>query len=149
MNYEFHGVDLICKQVDGQHRIVLPESLQEPTINWYHFVMGHIGTSRLAASLRQFVYFEQLHDKVASYVSTCDSCQRYKNQGPGYGHLPPRNDQSVPWEEIAVDCIGPWKIDIPNVGQLRIKALTAIDTCTTLSEIIRLENDSAPTQSIN
>jgi hypothetical protein len=42
-----------------------------------------------------------------------------------------------------VDLIGPWKINVPNVGALLIRALTIIDTCTTLSELVRIDNRSA------
>jgi len=29
----------------------------------------------------------------------------YKNQGPGYGHLPPREENLVPWNEVCTDLI--------------------------------------------
>ena len=70
-------------------------------------------------------------------------CQRNKNQTHAYGHLPPRVDVSIPWEEIAVDTIGPWVLEVPGVGVLNIKALTVVDTCTTLAELVRVENGTA------
>ena len=42
----------------------------------------------------------------------CDTCQRYKNDGQGYGHLPPRDMFKAPWYELAVDSIGPWYIEV-------------------------------------
>jgi hypothetical protein len=47
---EFYGTKLICNLQNGQLKIVLPESIQEPAILWYHMVMGHGG---LPESTRQ------------------------------------------------------------------------------------------------
>ncbi len=71
-----------------------------------------------------------------------DTCQRYKDQGRGQGELPPRQDVSIPFEEIAADLIGPWSIDI-NGQTLQIQALTIVDTATTLAEIIRIKDRSS------
>ncbi len=40
----------------------------------------------------------------------CDFCQRFKVDGKGYGFLPEREVQSIPFEECTSDLIGPWKI---------------------------------------
>jgi hypothetical protein len=45
----------------------------------------------------------------------------------------------MPWTEVAVDTIGPWKIDIQGHA-LEFRALTCIDTVTNLTELIRLDN---------
>ena len=140
---DFNGTELVCREIDGQQRIVLTDELVDQAITWYHFVLGHVGTTRLYSLLKTFVYHPQLKAKIDEYVATCDSCQRNKNQGPGYGHLPPRQDVSQPWEEIAVDSIGPWAVEIPSFGRIVFKALTVIDTCTTLTELVRLENGTA------
>jgi len=42
-----------------------------------------------------------------------------------------------------VDLIGPWVIEIPGLGELKVKALTAVDTATGLTELTRIENRSA------
>jgi hypothetical protein len=62
--------------------------------------------------------------------------------GPGYGQLPPREALLAPWDEVAVDLIGPWKITI-NGQELIFNALTCIDPVTNLSELIRINNRSA------
>ena len=80
---------------------------------------------------------------VEKHVLTCDACQQNKNPGQGYGHLPPCKDTLQPWEEVAVDLIGLWKFSIPGVGEVQIEALTIIDACTNLTEIVRIENKTA------
>lgn len=140
---EFYGTELICNLQNNQQKIVLPEVLQDPAIQWYHIVMGHGGATRLYNALNQFLFSPKLKARVEGFVATCDACQRNKNQGMRYGHLPPRNDVSIPWEEIAVDLIGPWSIDISLIGTLKLRALTAIDTATGLAELTRIDNRSS------
>ena len=72
-------------------------------------------------------------------MGSCDGCQCYKFSGPGYGHVPPQNDTVQPWEEVAVDLVGPWTINLP-LGRLSILALTILDTTSTLYEKIRIES---------
>ena len=60
----------------------------------------------------------------------------------GYGKLPPRNPQVVPWDEVAVDLIGPWKIEV-NGREFIFLALTCIDPVTNLVEIIRINGKSS------
>jgi hypothetical protein len=48
----------------------------------------------------------------------------------------------LPWEEVDVDLIGPWKITVPD-GVVQFFALTMIDTTTTISEIVRIENKTS------
>ncbi len=97
----------------------------------------------LPESIRQSVNSSsalKLKARVEELVSTSDLCQRNRDIGPGYGHLPPHNDVSVPWEEITIDLIGPWAIEIPCIGELSISALTAIDTATGLAELVCIDN---------
>ncbi len=118
-------------------KIVLPDSLVLPTIKWYHHTMGHAGTERLIASISQFLYSPGLRDKVSAFCKTCDTCQRFKNVGQGIGHLPPKEEARVPFEEIAMDTIGPWNFEIPGLGKFTINAYSIICTCSNLLELKR------------
>ena len=75
-------------------------------------------------------------------VQTCATCQQYKLLGPGYGKLPPREAPLAPWDEVAVDLIGPWKIQV-NGQELIFHALTCIDPVTNLTELVWIDNKSA------
>jgi hypothetical protein len=67
----------------------------------------------------------------------------YKYNNRAYGQLPPRNDTSNPWEDVAVDTIGPWTVPTQAGPQLQIKALTIVDVSTMLSECICIEDMTA------
>lgn len=138
----FHDQELICHNNNGHWRIVIPEALVEPTIAWYHTVLNHCGVSRLVQTLRNHLWIPNLQARAATYIASCDECQRYKFTGPGYGHLPPRNDVAQPWEEVAVDLVGPWHLELP-IGHISLHAITILDVTTTLAECIRIENKTS------
>ncbi|KAG7336539.1 reverse transcriptase RNA-dependent DNA polymerase [Nitzschia inconspicua] len=141
---EFYRFQFVCKTDPQQDpRIVIPEALINDAIKWYHHVGGHVGSTRLYQTLSTHFYFKGLKQRVEEYVSTCDSCQRNKNPGRGVGELPPRQATELPFEQVAVDSIGPWEITIQGIGVIKFKALTIIDTATLLVEAGRVENSSS------
>ena len=68
----------------------------------------------------------------------CDYCQRNKLEGRGYGLLPEREVRSIPFEECAVDLIGPWIVQVRG-NPYEFSALTAIDTVN-LVELVRIDD---------
>jgi hypothetical protein len=44
----------------------------------------------------------------------------------------------APWEEVAIDLIGPWKVKV-NGQQVEFNALTCIDTALNLVKLIRID----------
>jgi hypothetical protein len=50
--------------------------------------------------------------------------------------------QTAPWEEVAIDLIGPWKVKV-NGKLCEFNALTCIDTASNLVELIRIDNKTA------
>jgi hypothetical protein len=73
---EFYGSLLVCRHDDNvQWRIVLPEMLIDPAINWYHYVLGHVGTARLCQTLRTHFWIRRLQECVEQVVLCCNSCQ--------------------------------------------------------------------------
>ena len=69
-------------------------------------------------------------------------CQKHKLDDRGYGLLPEQEIRSEPSEEVAVDLIGPWNINIRG-KPYKFKALTSIDTVTALVEIVRIDEKTA------
>ena len=133
--------DLICYVKNGdspntQWRVVLPRSKLKQTVKWFHLVTGHPGSKRLWLTLKSKYYHPQLRSTVEKHV--CPVCQKHKLDGKGYGLLPHREVRSVPFEEVAVDLIGPWKIQVRG-KPYEFNALTCIDTVTTLTELVRID----------
>jgi hypothetical protein len=42
----------------------------------------------------------------------CKDFQKHKLAGCGYGLLPKREVRIAPWEEVAINLIGPWKVKV-------------------------------------
>jgi hypothetical protein len=57
----------------------------------------------------------------------CIDCQNYKLAGRGYGLQPKQEVRIAPWEEVAINLIGPWKVKV-NGQQVEFNELTCINT---------------------
>ncbi len=120
--------DIICHKKDPTQpncKILLPESMVVDTVKWFHQVMGHPGEKRLQDTLNQHYH----HPKLRYHIDKlkCKDCQKYKLAGRGYGLLPKQEVRFAPWEEVAINLIGPWKVKV-NGQQVEFNALTCIDT---------------------
>lgn len=107
---------------------------------WFHYVLGHCGSRRLYDTINARFHIPKLREKCESIV--CEECQRNKQIGPGYGDLPNREASLMPWNEVAVDLIGPWNLNV-NGRKIEFIALTCIDPVTNIVELIRLNNKTA------
>lgn len=104
--------------------------------------LQHIGLTRLLKTISLHFYHPQLRRTIDNIVRTCDACQRYKKPQPGYGHLPTKQVTMQPWNNIAVDLIGPWKIKIGTL-EFALRALTSIDTDTNLADACLISQQSS------
>ena len=143
----FGHFQLICfrsprLQDHNRWRIVIPTALLPGMIHWYHYVLMHPGSKRLFQTMNTHFYHPELMDRCEIYTRQCQDCARHKTPHVAYGHLAPREANYQPFYEIACDSIGPWKIQIGNQTH-SFRALTITDTTTSLSEIIRVNDNTA------
>ena len=137
--------DIICHVKDHddpttQWKIALPETMLKETVTWFHQVMGHPGQDRLRYTLSQRYHHYLLRRTIDKF--RCEHCTRHKLSGRGYGLLPEREMRIAPWEEVAIDLIGPWNIKVHG-KMVEFNALTCIDTASNLVELIRIDNKTA------
>jgi hypothetical protein len=127
--YCTHPTDLV-----GDWKIALPKGLINDVIQWYHRVLvGHCGIVRMYDTIRAHCHHPQLKQRIEAF--NCDACHRHKLLGAGYGELPPREAPLLPWDEVAVDLIDPWKVEVQG-QEIEFNALTSIDPVTNLVEMI-------------
>ena len=126
--------------------IVIPATLQERVIAWYHLYLRHPGATRMEATLRKIFSWRGMRTQVEQYVKTCEECQLCKSSGQKeYGLLPPKEaEKAVPWNRVNVDLIGPYSVETPK-GTVQIRALTMIDPVTGWFEIAEIDNPTART----
>ena len=131
---------MICYKPDGNSnetdwKIAIPTSLIKAVIEWYRYTLGHCGINQLYENIRTHLYIPGLRKLCEAYC--CDICKKNKIIGPGYGHLPPREAPLLPWAEVSVDLIGPWKITVQE-EDIYFNALTCIDQVSNLVEMIQI-----------
>ena len=105
-------------------KIVFPEAQIEPVIKWFHQVLGHPGENRLRDAILMQYYHPDLRRNIGNFV--CDTCQKHKLSGRCFWLLPGRDFIIHPWNELAVDVIVPWNIEIRDKWY-KFNALTSID----------------------
>jgi hypothetical protein len=74
----------------------------------------------------------------------CGYCQRNKLDGKGYGFLPECKVRSIPFDECAMDLIGPWTIQVCG-NPYKFEALSVIGTVTNLVKLIRIDDKRSQT----
>jgi hypothetical protein len=90
---------------------------------------------RTEETIRQHLYWPDMQKDVRQYIKTCDTCQLNKKKNKKYGHLPAKEAETVPWEKLCVDLIGPYTIERKNQEPLVLKAVTMIDPATGWFEV--------------
>jgi RNase H-like domain found in reverse transcriptase/Integrase zinc binding domain/Reverse transcriptase (RNA-dependent DNA polymerase) len=126
----------------AEWKIYLPTSLLLDIVQWYHLALGHTGISRLVDTLRMHCFHPHLQRVCDNVVGRCDPCQRLKGLGRGHGETATREATVLPWQEVAVDLIGPWTMPVVD-EKLTFHALTMIDMVTNLVEVVRINNKTA------
>ena len=96
---------LVCyrRNDNDDWRIYIPQALVPQVVRWYHFVLGHAGHERLYKTISTHFIFPQVKEYCTYFVSECTICKQQKSTGPGYGHLPERIADSIPFDEVSVD----------------------------------------------
>eukprot|EP00536_Pseudo-nitzschia_multiseries_P015222 jgi/Psemu1/41682/gm1.41682_g len=133
---------LVARVVDNadnqEWKIVIPATLIQQVIRWYHIVHGQCGIQRLYDTITSRFYSPNLQQLCKQHACPVN-CHESKEGGRGYGLLPPRDEAVAPWNEVCVDLIGPWRIQAGE-RQYEFKALTTIDPVTNLVKIVRIKN---------
>jgi hypothetical protein len=123
---------------ESEAKIYIPAALVAHVIHWYHLRLNHIGSTKIYKTIAQHFYAPNLQSIVNEFVRTCEACQKFKLPGKGYGHLPPRDPDSVPWNDVCIHSIGPWSITVNGQPLVVFRAITATDPVTGLTEAFRV-----------
>jgi hypothetical protein len=143
-NQQFQGVELISFRPtpNAVWKICIPSQQLQALVAWFHQALGHCGMHRLNDSIGTHFTHPKLRRTVKTIVQNCHACQLNKLTGPGYGQLPPREATALPFQEVAIDLIGPWRVMVQN-ETFEFYALTCIDLATNFPEAIRIRSKHA------
>ena len=142
-------INLLCYS----DRIVVPKVLQAKILEWYHHLLVHPGRDRTLKSIQQHFYWKGMSKDVEKYCKKCPICQTCKVNKKKYGLLPAKEPEVVPWHQLCVDLIGPYKIPIRKYAKSKdvkkkystIWCVTMIDPATSWFEMKQIPNKEAHT----
>ena len=131
---------------DGEEiwKIAIPQTLLLQLLHWYHLVFGQCGQQRLYNTVKaQFHSANLQRHHCIKMVKQCPQrCQLNKESNKNYCHLPLWTAGLFPWETVAVDLIGPWKIKINGI-ELKFRGLTCINPVSNIVEAIQIQNKTS------
>ena len=104
-----HG-NKIRKLICLNDKIVVPKTLQKHIVEWYHLQLCHPGMTRTEMTIRQHFTWDGLTTSVKKICAACHTCQITKTKKIKYGYLPPKEAESIPWNTLCIDLIGPYKL---------------------------------------
>ena len=133
--------DLITR--DG--KIVVPLPLQQQITQWYHLTLCHPGETRTLQTIAQHFYWNGMRETVRKVCQPCKTCQFTKRTNKRYGHLPAKEAESVPWERLCVDLVGPYTLTDAKHKEHRMWCVTMIDPATNWFEMKNIKSKDAPT----
>ena len=126
-------------------KIYVPESLKMRILYWYHWMLGHPGSTRTELTLRQHFYWPGMTKDIRAFVQRCHTCQVKKSCKRSYGHLPERDLPETPWHDVCVDLIGPYDLKDSSGAEYTLKATTMSDPFTGWFEVVEIPNKKAIT----
>ncbi|MCP4746930.1 MAG: hypothetical protein GY874_12455, partial [Desulfobacteraceae bacterium] len=110
--------------------LVIPDSMRNQVVQWYHHYLMHPGAKRLEETLRAAMYWKNLTHDVKKHVKRCKNCQIGKTRKRKYDKLPAKIAVTEPWKCVCVDLIGPYTIKGKDGTILDFMCLTMIDPAT-------------------
>ena len=129
---------LVKASKSSKIRFVIPDSLQENVLNWYHHYLQHPGRDRMEKTLSETMWWHGMSTQIKDLCRKCDRCQKGKKRKRSYAHVPPKEAVTRPWHTVCVDLIGNYEITSRDGTALEFACLTMIDPATGWFEIIEL-----------
>ncbi len=75
------GIQLIedTKVLCKNGKAMIPTSLCQRAVRWYHHYLQHPGHSRLEERMRSMMYWKGMHTTIRKHVESCRSCQEIRD----------------------------------------------------------------------
>jgi hypothetical protein len=134
------GIQLIedTKVLCKNGKVMIPTSLRQRAVRWYHHYLQHPGHSCLEETMRSVMYWKGMHTNIRKHIKSCRSCQVNKRHSQKYGHLPPKLVIITPWKALCVDLIGPYTLKGKDGLSIDFMCLTMIKPATSWFKIVEL-----------
>jgi hypothetical protein len=140
MPHKDMGIQLIedTKALCKKEKVIIPTSLHQRAVKWYHHYLQHPGQLRLEETMRSVMYWKGMRTTIQRHVKSCRSCQVNKRHSQKYGHLPLKLVITTPWKALCVDLIGLYTLKGKDGPSIDFMCLTMINPATSWFEIVEL-----------
>ena len=117
--------------IHDRNRILVPKSMQEAVIDWYHTMLIHPGQKRMLETISLVYTWRGLQKQVIDRCKHCKICQMSKKAGKKkYGLLPEKESELTKWKRVNVDLWGPKTIKNVNGFDYELRVMTMVDPVT-------------------
>ena len=131
-------VDNVKVLTDKNLKMVIPNSLKDRILTWYHHYLQHPGHDRLEMTLRATMTWKGMREAVRRFTKKCPQCQKCKHTKRKHGKLPEKFVVTEPWHTLCVDLIGPYTLKGRDKSEIDFMCLSMIDAATGWFEIVEL-----------
>ena len=102
MPHKDMGIHLIedTKKLSKNGKVIIPTSLRQRAVKWYHHYLQHPGQICLEETMRSVMYWKGMRTTIWRYVKSCRSCQVNKRHSQKYRHLPSKLVIMTPWKAL-------------------------------------------------
>ena len=95
-------------------------------------------------TIGQHFHWTNMRKTIQLHCSKCILCQKSKKNQQKFGKLPEKQAQCVPWCEVCIDLIGPYKFGNAKMNkEVRFHCLAMIDPATGWFEIVEISDKTA------
>lgn len=131
---------VLCHDLNGNLRPVVPKHLQIEFTRYNHVSLGHLGKQRLLEVLKEKFYWEKMEETVQNVVQSCLICAqinpRPKGQKPPLLRIAPADGL---WSTLQIDYIGP----LPTGKHGLRYALVVVDVFSKWVEVLPVRKDDS------
>ena len=68
-----------------------------------------MGMDHYEATINQNYYWPNIRENIRTQINVCKICDKNRQQGLKYGHLPAKTAEAIPWDRLLSDIVGPYK----------------------------------------
>jgi len=111
-----------------KNTVVLPSSLVQSVVSWYHDNLNHLGIQRTFKTINMHFTCKGLRRIVETHVSSCAICAKQKRSNKQHGLITPSEAVYKPWECVHIDLFGPWSFECSDGKPRQIQAASIIDS---------------------
>jgi hypothetical protein len=136
------GLVYLKSQEGKPRRLWVPPELQQYCLRIFHDppAVGHAGMDRMKKQMSRLVIWKGMMKDIEQYVSTCESCQKFKlhNSRTPYRSMPPAVNI---FDEVSIDVVGPVPSSTWGLRYVLVDTDEATGLCTVFKPRILLNTD--------